>query len=137
MILADTNLVVALVVSHPGRQAAAALYGKDSDWHLAHWWEIELANALRNYHRSGQLETNEALLAMDMGRSLFPPTNTHPVDPIQTLRIACELNISAYDARFIALARNFGQKLVTEDPRLRKACPADTLSLEEALATFP
>jgi len=137
MICADTNLVVALIVSHPSRPAAAALYEKDSDWHLADWWQIELANALRNYHRAGQLETNEALVAMDLGRSLIAPANTHPVDPIETLRVACELNISAYDARFIALARSFGQQLVTEDKRLRKACPADTLSLDEALATCP
>jgi predicted nucleic acid-binding protein len=137
MILADTNLVVALVVSHPSRPAAEALYEKDPDWHLADWWQIELANALRNYHRAGQLETSEALVALDLGRSLFPPANIHPVDPIETLRIACESNISAYDARFVALARNFGQKLVTEDSRLRKACPTDTLSLDEALALFP
>jgi len=45
--------------------------------------------------------------------------------------------LSAYDARFIALARAFGQKLVTEDARLRKACPDDTLSIAEALALFP
>lgn len=56
---------------------------------------------------------------------------------IETLCIACESNISAYDARFIALARSFRLKLVTEDTRLRKACPADTLSLDQAIATFP
>jgi predicted nucleic acid-binding protein len=137
MILADTNIVVALVISHPSRQAAEALFEKDPDWHLADWWQIELANALRNYHRSGQLDTNEALAAMALGRSIFPSENTHPVDLIETLRIACESNISAYDARFVALARGFGKKLVTEDTRLRKACPADTLSLDEALAAFP
>jgi predicted nucleic acid-binding protein len=36
----------------------------------------------------------------------------------------------------MALARRFGQKLVTEDGRLRKACPHDMLSLAEALALF-
>lgn len=59
------------------------------------------------------------------------------VDLETSLRVACELNISAYDARFIALARSFGRKLVTEDARLRKACPDDTLSLDAALALFP
>jgi predicted nucleic acid-binding protein len=137
MILVDTNIVVPLVVPTPNKEKCRALYQLDPDWHLSDWWQIEFANVLRNLHRAGQLETSEALVALDLGRSLFPPANTRPVDPIDTLRIACESNISAYDARFIALARSFGQKLVTEDSRLRKACPADTLSLDEALALFP
>jgi predicted nucleic acid-binding protein len=55
---------------------------------------------------------------------------------METLKIACDHNLSAYEARFIALARMFGLKLVTEDQRLRKACPDDTLSLDEALGYY-
>ena len=136
MIVADTNLVLALVVSHPAREAVESLFHKDSDWHAPDWWQMELANALRNYHRTGQLLAEEARAAMRSGLFILPSTNTHPVDPDEALRIACESNISAYDARFIALARSFRLKLVTEDARLRKACPGDTLSLEEALANL-
>lgn len=39
--------------------------------------------------------------------------------------------------RFIALARGYGQKLVTKDSRLRAACPDDTLSLDQALEHTP
>lgn len=137
MLVVDTNLVIALVVTHPLHDSALALLIRDPDWHLPDWWQIELCNALRNYHRCGQLDTAEALAALNQGLVCFPPENTHAVDLEISLRIACEWNISAYDARFIALARSFGQKLVTEDSRLRKACPAETLSLDEALALFP
>jgi predicted nucleic acid-binding protein len=137
VLIVDTNLVIALVVTHPLHDEARALLANDAEWHLPDWWQIELSNALRNYHRAGQLETDEALAAQNRAITLFPPGNTHPVDLAETLRIACESNISAYDARFIALARNFGLKLVTEDARLRKACPDDTLSLAETLARFP
>jgi predicted nucleic acid-binding protein len=133
MLIVDTNLVVALVIAHPLHDAAKALLTRDMDWHLPDWWQIELANALRNYHRAGLLDAHGALAAVQRANTLFPPANTHPVDLIDTLRIACEANISAYDARFIALARSFRLKLVTEDTRLRKACPADTLSLAEDL----
>jgi predicted nucleic acid-binding protein len=137
MILADTNLVIPLLIEHEHRKKALRLFHGDADWHLPDWWQIELSNVLRNYHRA-KLFTLEKLLEIQRRAShLLPAENTHPVDLIVTLRIACESNISAYDARFIALARSFGQKLVTEDTRLRKACPADTLSLDEALAAFP
>ncbi len=137
MLVVDTNLVIALVVTHPLHDSARTLLSRDPDWHLPDWWQIELSNALRNYHRCGQLDTAEALAALHQGLDRFPPENTHVVDLETTLRIACDLNIAAYDARFIAVARSFGKKLVTEDARLRMACPDDTLSLDEALALFP
>jgi predicted nucleic acid-binding protein len=133
MLVVDTNLVIALVVTHPLHDFAKKLLQKDSDWHLPEWWQIELSNALRNYQRSGQLDTPEALAALQQGIALIPHGNTHAVDLEYSLQIACVSNLSAYDARFIALARSYGKKLVTEDGRLRKACPGDTLSLEEAL----
>lgn len=136
MLSVDTNLVIALVVTHPLHDDARALLTHDTDWHLPDWWQTELSNALRNYHRAGRLEIADALTAQNRAITLFPPANTHAVDLDAALRIACERNISAYDARFIALARGFGQKLITEDDRLRKACPDDTLSLAEALALF-
>jgi predicted nucleic acid-binding protein len=51
------------------------------------------------------------------------------------LAIAARHHVSAYDARFLALADHLGRRLVTEDIRLRIAAPALTQSLAEALAT--
>jgi predicted nucleic acid-binding protein len=137
MILADTNLIIPLLIEHEHREKALRLFQADTDWHLPDWWQIELTNVLRNYHRAGLFTLDELTAIQRRAAQLLPVANTHPVDLIETLRIACESNISAYDARFIALARSFGEKLVTEDGRLRKACPDDTLSLDEALAAFP
>lgn len=134
MIVADTNLVVPLLIEHEMRDRALELYHRDPDWHLPDWWQIELCNVLRNYHRAKLFERDEVLEIERRASVLFPPVSTHGVDMEETLRIACEENISAYDARFIALARGCGEKLVTEDARLRSACPGDTLSLEQALA---
>jgi len=50
------------------------------------------------------------------------------------LAIAARHRVSAYDARFLALADQLGSRLVTEDARLRAAAPALTQSLAEALA---
>ena len=45
-----------------------------------------------------------------------------------------QFGISAYDARFISLARQLKLKLITEDAKLRVAVPAWTMSLDDALA---
>jgi predicted nucleic acid-binding protein len=135
MILADTNLVIPLLIEHENRDRALELFALDPDWHLPDWWQIEFSNVLRNYHRAKLFERDVLLEIQRRASGLFPAENTHPVDCIESLRIACEENISTYDARFIALARSCGRKLVTEDGRLRAACPCDTLSLEEALSS--
>jgi predicted nucleic acid-binding protein len=50
------------------------------------------------------------------------------------LVVAARHRINAYDARFLALADQLGNRLVTEDARLRDAAPALTQSLSEALS---
>lgn len=50
------------------------------------------------------------------------------------LQIAVRFRVSAYDARFLALAEQLGSRLVTEDAKLRAGAPALTQSLNEALA---
>jgi len=137
MILADTNLMVPLFVPSQTSAQCAELIRRDADWHLPDWWQIEFANVMRTLHRAGRIDPAEAEKALAGAIHLLPSENTHPVDLVATLRIACAAGISAYDARFIALARSFGQKLVTEDTRLRTACPEDTLSIDDALRLFP
>jgi predicted nucleic acid-binding protein len=133
MIVVDSNIVVPVFVRHDESERCRALFALDPDWHLADWWQVECANVLRNYHRAGLLDATQLHAAMESTLGFLPPTATHPVDVVLSLRLACDLGISAYDARFIALARHYRTQLVTEDKRLRIACPDDTRSLEQAL----
>jgi len=50
------------------------------------------------------------------------------------LDTALRYRVTAYDARFLAVAQQLGTRLVTEDAKLRSAAPALTQSLVEALA---
>jgi predicted nucleic acid-binding protein len=52
----------------------------------------------------------------------------------RALDTATECAICAYDARFIAVARQMRAKLVTQDVKLRKALLAWTVSLRDATA---
>lgn len=51
----------------------------------------------------------------------------------ETLAVAAEHRVTAYDARFLTLARQLRVKLVTEDARLRAAAPTLTQSLAAAV----
>lgn len=134
MLVVDTNILVPLFVTTQNTSKCQALHGLDADWHLADWWQVEFANVLRNLHRAKQITAGDATRAMDEVLAFIPDGNTHAVAVTPSLVIACQSNISAYDARFITIARTLGQKLITEDSRLRRACPDDTLALDEALA---
>src|SRR5438552_667437 len=56
------------------------------------------------------------------------------VDNADALALASRYRVSAYDARFLAAARVLDTRLVTEDARLRRAAPALTRSLTDAVA---
>jgi predicted nucleic acid-binding protein len=51
----------------------------------------------------------------------------------KALEIAFEYHVTAYDARFLAVAIVKGTRLVTEDRKLRAAAPKLTQSLDEAI----
>ena len=50
------------------------------------------------------------------------------------LEVGAQFGLSAYDARFIALAKQMKTRLITEDTKLRGAVPAWTVSLADAIA---
>ena len=70
---------------------------------------------------------------LDRAEEIFGP-NIHVIPHAIVLSTADEFRITAYDARFIAVARMLGQQLITEDAKLRNAASKLTLSLQEALA---
>jgi predicted nucleic acid-binding protein len=51
------------------------------------------------------------------------------------LRLAGELDLSAYDAQYVALARALAAPLVTEDRKLRRILPHEALSMSQYLQT--
>lgn len=51
-----------------------------------------------------------------------------------SMTLALRYGCSTYDARFLALATQAGQRLITDDRRLRNKAPELTQSLEQALS---
>ena len=134
MYLVDTNIVIALLIRQtPWQLAARELYVRDPDWCTETHALVELTNVLTRYVRIGELAVDEGLLVLQNATRRLEP-RLLSVAHADALLIAVARGVSAYDGRFLVAARQLGQRLVTEDGKLRAAAPELTQSLEEALA---
>lgn len=133
MILVDTNILAYLLLEGPQSTAATALLERDKDWHSESFILPELANVLVTTMRIRGLSLARALTAFADGRRVIE-RGLHTAADEDVLTLADRFGITAYDARFLALAQTLGARLVTEDAKLRKAVPRLTQSLAEALA---
>ncbi len=130
MILVDTNVLVYLLIEGDCTASARALYQRDSDWRSEAFLLVELSNVLATFVRSGALTLAQGQRLLADAQVRMPALSS--VSHAQALATAGEFGLSAYDARFIALARELRVKLVTEDGKLRAAVPEWTVSLEHA-----
>ena len=133
MIAVDSNVLAYLLIDNRQTPDARALLELDSDWHSDVFALVELTNVLATAIRVRQLDLPKATRALSEAQSVIEP-GLHAATHADALAVAAGFGISAYDARYIAVARDLGVRLVTEDARLRKDAPALTHSLAEALA---
>lgn len=132
MVVVDTNILAYLLIEGDRTKQAQALYATDSDWRSEAFILVEFSNVLATYRRMHALSRQQAesLLAEAASRV----RELLSVPNLRALRCAERFAVSAYDARFLAVADTLGAKLVTEDAKLRAAAPDLTRSLAQALA---
>jgi len=129
----DTNIVAYLLLQGDRTGAARALFAHDPDWHSDSFMLVEFCNVLATTVRARSLAAARAREALSKAEQILEP-GLHSAAHGASLAIAEELGISVYDARFLVVAQTLGARLVTEDAKLRRAAPALTQSLEQALA---
>lgn len=131
MLLVDTNVLAYLLIEGDRTPAAQALYEHDSDWRSEAFIMTEFSNVLATYVRTQALTLREGLglLAKAQVTISILASSTHA----HALETAVQYGLSAYDGRFISIAKELGTRLVTEDVKLRAATPDWTLSIDEAL----
>ncbi|MCU0918876.1 MAG: type II toxin-antitoxin system VapC family toxin [Burkholderiaceae bacterium] len=132
MHVVDTNVVAYLLIAGDRTEQAQALWRADRDWRSDAFLRVEFSNLLATQLRAKALTLAEAVSLLDRAGSSVQ--SMAEVSHADALRTAAAFGVSAYDARFLAVAQALGTKLVTEDARLRKAAPALTQSLAQALA---
>ena len=130
MIVVDVNVIAYLLIRGDRTSLAQALWETDSDWRVPSLWRHELLNVLATLAKTGAVDTRAALGIWTDALELMAGGETE-VEMSQALSLAIQKGISAYDAQYAALAIRLGVPLVTEDQRLRKALPGETLSMQE------
>jgi predicted nucleic acid-binding protein len=132
MIVVDTNIVVALFIASARTADAQRLHDNDAVWSTEPFALVEFANVLATYHRAKLITSNNATTYLSHARELLQD-HFITVDPASALEVAMQFNVSAYDAHFLAVARERGLKLTTEDAKLRAAAPQLTQSLDQTM----
>jgi len=134
MVLVDTNVIAPLYVRSARTEAVEELFARDAVWRTEPLALIELSNMLITYERSRYITAATARDCLNRAAAFLQP-HLFRVSHQAALEAALDYRVTAYDARFLALADQLGIRLITEDARLRAAAPALTQSLAEALAT--
>jgi predicted nucleic acid-binding protein len=133
MLLVDTNVVAHLLIHGDHTEAAQELRKRDSDWRSEAFLLVEFTNVLASSIATKRMTLALAQSSLANATALFDGKLAR-MNHASVLATASRHRVSAYDARFLALADQLGSRLVTEDARLRVAAPALTQSLAEALA---
>lgn len=133
MIVVDSNVLAYLLIEGEQTTLAAAVWRLDPQWCLPVLWRHEFLNILATYVKAGGAEITDVEEVWREALRLTAP-GEHEVDPVAALRLAIRHKISAYDAQFVALARQLEVPLVTEDRRLREAFPQQILSMQAFLS---
>lgn len=129
MIVVDVNVVAYFFIEGEKTVSARDLLCRDPDWRLPALWRHEYLNVLATFVRQGGATIAEAQRLWRQSVELFGP-GEQSVDMEAALVLAAENRISAYDAQYVALARQLQTVCVTEDQRLLRAFPALTRSMQ-------
>ncbi len=128
MIVVDVNVVAYFFINGEKTALARELLRREPDWRLPALWRHEYLNVLATFVRQGGAAIAEGQMLWRRGIELLGPRE-EGVEMESALVLAAEHRISAYDAQYIALARQLKTLCVTEDQRLLKAFPESTRTM--------
>lgn len=129
MIVADTNIISYLFLPTAYSAKASQLYRHDADWAAPSLWRSEFRNVLALYLRQKIITLAEALLIQEEAESLMAD-HEFEVISLPVLTLVDNSSCSAYDCEFVALAKQLGAKLVTEDKKILREFPDVAVSLD-------
>jgi predicted nucleic acid-binding protein len=87
-------------------------------------WPLEVANGLRTAEGLGRLDLADVAHVRDLLTALPVQVESVPLDTAlgEVAELARQLDLTAYDAAYLALAARRGLALATVDDRLKRAC---------------
>ena len=120
MIVVDASAMLELLLLTPaGNKVATRVFEPKTTLHAPELIDVEVAQVLRRYERSGDLNASRGIEALQDLKDLPIERYSHQglLPRIWELRD----NLTAYDAAYVALAEILDTPLLTSDARLARA----------------
>ncbi len=132
MIVVDTNILAYLYLPTAFSEQAELLLLKQPKWIAPVLWRSEFRNVLALYLRKEILTLEQAYDIQTEAETLLAG-NEYDVPSLDVLRLIETSECSAYDCEFVVLAKRHNTVLVTEDKKILKQFPKNTMSLADAI----
>ena len=134
MIVVDTNVIAYFRLPGPLTEAAEQLLAIDSEWTAPRVWRSEFRSVLAGAVKRKALSLERVVTIAREAERQFNGRE-YSVDTAHVLMLADVSGCSAYDCEFVALARDLGVPLVTNDRAVLKAFPAIAIPLDRYRST--
>jgi predicted nucleic acid-binding protein len=121
MIVADTNLIVYLLLPGDRTSKVQQFYLRDPDWTAPFLWRSELINVLVTYHRLKQLELAICEQLITQAERIMEG-RSYTLESRAILEVAARTGCAGYDSEFVALAEYLNVPLVTYDEKILRRC---------------
>jgi predicted nucleic acid-binding protein len=120
-IVVDSSVIAALVTPEQYSDWASKKLLEYNDVHALDLNYYEVANAIK-YKKSDRFDAKDTLKAFNQATEILDLYAVHNFSEVinNALALAIELNITVYDAAFLALAQKLNAKLLTLDQKLVK-----------------
>lgn len=120
MIVPDASVILELLLHSPAAaRMADALWAPGETLAAPHLLDVEVAQVLRRYSLQGEITDARGREALSL-LARFPMTR-YPHEPLLPRLWQLRVNLTAYDATYVALAEGLNATLVTRDARLAQA----------------
>lgn len=120
MIVIDASALLELLLNTTvSGKVAERLFGRNETLHAPHLLDLEVAQVLRRYTLSGEMDAERSEQALDDLADL--PLNRYPHDLFLRRIWTLRRNLTAYDAVYVALAEALEASLITRDAALARA----------------
>ena len=117
MIVVDASAVIEVLLNTPaGVRVADRLFADGETLHAPHLLDLEVAQVLRRYALSAELDAARGAQALEDLAAL--PLSRYPHDVLLPRIWELRHNVTAYDAAYVALAEALAAPLVTRDAAL-------------------
>lgn len=116
-IVSDTNIFLAVALDEPEKENIIQLTS-ETDAIAPEILPYEIGNALSAMIKRKQITLDEALSAFNIASLI--PVRLVAIDIRQSLKLAFEFNIYAYDAYFLQCAQALSCPLITLDKRMKQ-----------------